>query len=162
MTDRRTDHWRGRHYDADHIAGPIHFLNPTTRLLPIHKPKPSAAAAANNNTTTVPNGQDNNGHEKGQPPDTTTTSSSSAEQLQKTRSHTGIYTVWRSRDNRKGRHALALTTSAAAEDTLKTDGVVPTNTWPAALAGIKRMVTRYPVWDVSYDVAVIFTLGSVS
>lgn len=28
--------------------------------------------------------------------------------------------------------------------------------------GLAKMVTRYPVWDVSYDVAVIFTLGRSS
>jgi hypothetical protein len=28
-----------------------------------------------------------------------------------------------------------------------------------SLRGLRKMLVRYPVWDVSYDVAVIFTLG---
>ncbi|KAK3945874.1 hypothetical protein QBC46DRAFT_349164 [Diplogelasinospora grovesii] len=35
-----------------------------------------------------------------------------------------------------------------------------TNTLEQTLRGIARMIMRYPVWDVSYDVAIIFTLGS--
>jgi hypothetical protein len=37
----------------------------------------------------------------------------------------------------------------------------PTNTLRAILKGIVRMFTCFPIWDVSYLVAVIFTLGSV-
>ncbi|KAF3761093.1 hypothetical protein M406DRAFT_230711, partial [Cryphonectria parasitica EP155] len=72
-----------------------------------------------------------------------------------------IYNVWRSRDNRKGRHALALTPSADARGVLAGEGTKFTNTWSATMAGIGRMALRYPVWDVSYDVATIFTLGSI-
>ncbi len=37
-----------------------------------------------------------------------------------------------------------------------------TNTLRETLRGIWKMVVRYPIWDVSYDVATIFTLGMAS
>ncbi|KAK0719527.1 hypothetical protein B0H67DRAFT_466746, partial [Lasiosphaeris hirsuta] len=79
----------------------------------------------------------------------------------KTAHHDGIYHVWRSRDNRKGRHA-AVVTPAALERVGK--GLLPqgtTNSFSYTGRGLVKMVTRYPVWDVSYDVATTFTLGSV-
>lgn len=76
----------------------------------------------------------------------------------------GVYTVWRSRDNRKGRHALHLpppSTSSSTTTLSSSKLTKPTTTAAALLTGIARMLTRFPVWDVSYDVATIFTLGSV-
>lgn len=127
MTDRHKTHWSGRHYAADHIAGPLPFLNPTTRVHPV--PSPPAAKPPRHSAE-----EDRGETEKGTGADAAPPSSSA-------------YAVWRSRDNRKGRHALAL---AAAPHT------------PAVLAGLGRMALRWPVWDISYDVAVVFTLGSVS
>ena len=64
----------------------------------------------------------------------------------------------RSRDNRKGRHALVVQSSSTASAGYLT---------PEAISGIRsiakgvwRMFTHIPYWDVSYLVAVIFTLGS--
>lgn len=151
MTDRSKDHWRGRHYDADHITGPVGFLNPTTRFLSVHRPK---GHTADTSTTKV------NEETNGSSPDTAKGPASPA--LEKPTSHTGVYTLWRSRDNRKGRHALVLTPSAAKNKTGVAAPAAYTNTWSATTSGIKRMIFRYPVWDVSYDVAVVFTLGSVS
>jgi hypothetical protein len=37
----------------------------------------------------------------------------------------------------------------------------PTNTLKETLKGIWRMFSTYPYWDVSYLVAIVFTLGSV-
>lgn len=148
MTDRSTDHWLGRHYHAAHIAGPVHFLNPTTRLLGVQGP------------------QKQHHHEDGEGEKHSTTPSSSSESDSRQQHVGGVYNVWRSRDNRKGRHALALMPSVADGSNNKSNVNVksqkPTNTLSATLMGIVRMVTRYPVWDVSYDVAVIFTIGSVS
>ena len=66
---------------------------------------------------------------------------------------------WRSRDNRKGRHALVVqpTSDGSAKY------IVPqvTSTWSRTAQGILRMFTQFPYWDISYLVAVIFTLGSV-
>lgn len=68
------------------------------------------------------------------------------------------YHVWRSRDNRKGRHAIAVPQKYAGG--LK-DGKVPraTNTLVESLKGVGKMFVLYPVWDVSYDVAILFTVG---
>lgn len=143
MTDRSTQHhWHGRHYDAAHIEGPIHFLNPTTRFLGVNEPKKTQQHQDKDKQALE--------HDKQNTQDYSLSSSQQP--------HTHVYNVWRSRDNRKGRHALALTPSVAEgpHETPK-----PTNSFSATLAGIARMLTRYPVWDVSYDVAVVFTLGSV-
>lgn len=70
----------------------------------------------------------------------------------------GVYAVRRSRDNRKGRHAILVLWPAAVE---RPKAEPPaTNTWRGLADGLLRMVTRFPVWDVSYDVALIFTIGT--
>ncbi|KAJ9658187.1 hypothetical protein H2198_003892 [Neophaeococcomyces mojaviensis] len=75
------------------------------------------------------------------------------------RARTGIGYRWTSRNNRKGRHALTLTQSAEADAQI----VTPRSTsHPAEVAkGIWRMFVCYPFWDVSFDVAYIFTWGSI-
>lgn len=88
----------------------------------------------------------------------------------------GAYQIWRSRDNRKGRHAIVLTNDFfrhrhhrlhghSPEGKQRGDGDRPlppsTNSWRGILHIMWKMLTRYPVWDISYDVATIFTLGSV-
>lgn len=67
---------------------------------------------------------------------------------------------WTSRNNRKGRHALSV---VQAEDPTNAKIQAPpaTNTLREVGRGILRMCTSFPVWDVSYLVATIFTLGSV-
>lgn len=147
MTDRNTDHFRGRHYTADHISGPIAFLNPTTRLLPLQEAKPSPPRGG----PTRPQGAGDSGGEEKAP----------APAPAGKQHRPGAYHIWRSRDNRKGRHALALTPSAAAASATADGGHRPTNTPRGALAGVARMLLRCPVWDVSYDVAAVFTAGSV-
>lgn len=62
--------------------------------------------------------------------------------------------LWRSRDNRKGRHTLltsATQDAAMARSTRRS----------AVMRGLARMLTCWPYWDVSFLVAVLFTLGSV-
>ncbi|TKA74312.1 hypothetical protein B0A49_07607 [Cryomyces minteri] len=67
---------------------------------------------------------------------------------------------WTSRNNRKGRHAIAVT-PAKDEASAKYE-TPPSSTSPRAIVkGIWRMCVYYPIWDVSYDVAAVFTLGSV-
>lgn len=58
-----------------------------------------------------------------------------------------------------GRHALAVTPEAHKNAKFLTPA--PTSTVKETLKGIWRMFSTYPYWDVSYLVAVIFTLGSV-
>lgn len=66
---------------------------------------------------------------------------------------------WTSRNNRKGRHALILSPSADVASSIATP---PRTTAPRQiLKGIWRMCTVFPVYDISYLVAVIFTFGSV-
>ncbi|KAJ5760114.1 hypothetical protein N7520_007270 [Penicillium odoratum] len=66
--------------------------------------------------------------------------------------------LWRSRDSRKGRHAIQVDYQAAERDTANAPG--PTSTIREAGKGIIRMATCAPYWDVSYLVAVTFTIGS--
>ncbi|EMC92962.1 hypothetical protein BAUCODRAFT_77390 [Baudoinia panamericana UAMH 10762] len=66
---------------------------------------------------------------------------------------------WTSRNNRKGRHALVVKPPGAASAQYTTPP--PSNTAKEVLKGIWRMFWYYPIWDVSYLVAVVFTWGSV-
>lgn len=66
---------------------------------------------------------------------------------------------WRSRDNRKGRHTLVV------DPSLQSDAhyVVPKTSLSlqSTAKGILRMCTLFPYWDISYLVALSFTLGSI-
>jgi hypothetical protein len=57
-----------------------------------------------------------------------------------------------------GRHAIVVTPAAQKGKYLTPQS---TSTAKETLKGIWRMFSTYPYWDVSYLVAVIFTLGSV-
>ncbi|KAF2871989.1 hypothetical protein BDV95DRAFT_493446 [Massariosphaeria phaeospora] len=67
---------------------------------------------------------------------------------------------WTSRNNRKGRHAITVDTTQVPPE-LKHTLPRRTASSPSIAHGIWRMLTVFPVWDVSYDVAAIFTIGSV-
>jgi hypothetical protein len=58
-----------------------------------------------------------------------------------------------------GRHAIVVTSEAAQNAKYLTPP--STSTMEETLKGIWRMFSAYPYWDVSYLVAVVFTLGSV-
>lgn len=68
---------------------------------------------------------------------------------------------WSSRNNRKGRHQLEYT--PAHEPKQEATYLCPKSTASPrqVLTVIIRMVTNYPVWDISWLVAYIFTLGSI-
>lgn len=123
------DHFFGRHYHAQHTTGPFKSLNPTKRYLVADKKSPASVS------------------ETGKAQNATQGSTASP----------GVAYVWRSRDNRKGRHALAISVDPGKHD--GTQGPRPSSTWDQTLRGILKMFVRYPVWDVSYDVAVVFTIG---
>lgn len=135
--DHKDDHFEGLHYKADKISGPVGFLNPTTRYLPVYRPHHRGLHGSHGAEAEKTAGSN----------------------LQKESSHTGIYHVWRSRDNRKGRHAVVVHEDYA----VKKGAVAPraTNSLHESTKGILKMFQRFPIWDVSYDVAVVFTLGSV-
>ena len=70
-----------------------------------------------------------------------------------------VYHVWRSRDNRKGRHRAVITGRRGPQSRrLGLVGEEVTQLKSTAL-GLARLVTRFPVWDISYLVAVSFVLG---
>ncbi|EXJ56866.1 hypothetical protein A1O7_07210 [Cladophialophora yegresii CBS 114405] len=68
--------------------------------------------------------------------------------------------LWRSRDNRKGRHPLLVRRPQAGEEA---SFLTPRRTSHPreVLKTVIRTFTYYPVWDVSWLVAFIFTLGSI-
>lgn len=114
-----------------HVSGPFSFLNPTRAHYHQHHPPPTHPSKDEEDHPSVP--------------------------IPSTQAH--IERLWRSRDNRKGRHALRIDYGAAKQE----PGVTvppPTNTFGATARGLSRMATYAPYWDVSYLVAVSFTLGS--
>ena len=122
------DHFFGRHYDAEHSAGPFKFLNPTKRYLVAEKKTAASPEDAGKKAGAKPGGPTPK-----------------------------VVYVWRSRDNRKGRHAVVVDRDAREHSGKKVPR--PSNTWQQTVGGIVRMFVRYPVWDVSYDVAFVFTIG---
>lgn len=71
----------------------------------------------------------------------------------------GVTFKWTSRNNRKGRHAIVVKASDAADAGYE---VPPfSNTLSEVAKGIWRMFTYYPVWDVSWLTAYTFTIGSI-
>lgn len=126
------DHFLGRHYDAVHSTGPFRSLNPTRRyLVADQKPEPPGDKKKK---------QDESTQEKPTEP----------------AALKAAY-VWRSRDNRKGRHAVVVDRDPRKQGSAKAPRL--SNTWKQTLRGIAKMFLRFPVWDVSYDVAVVFTIG---
>ncbi|KAM3555447.1 hypothetical protein ARSEF4850_005998 [Beauveria asiatica] len=71
----------------------------------------------------------------------------------------GIHFLWRSRDNRKGRHPLRL--PRRPDDGGSVAAPRPSSHPKEVLRGIIRTLTQFPVWDISWLVAFIFTAGSI-
>ncbi|KAH7148628.1 hypothetical protein EDB81DRAFT_469284 [Dactylonectria macrodidyma] len=123
-------HFWGRHYDAQHSSGAFRSLNPTKRTFVAQKARVRSS------------GKDRGGEA----------------QARESNSSPNVAYVWRSRDNRKGRHALVVDRDPRMHDA---KGPKPSNTWESTLQGILKMFVRFPIWDISYDVAFVFTIGSV-
>ena len=124
-----------------HTTGPFAFLNPTRARFTQTAILPHKRLGLNDDDPAIPPAHDK-GHQ------------SEDEELA-----SEIEFKWRSRDNRKGRHALIVQPSSRETSRYLTPK--PTSTLQATAKGVSRMFTQYPYWDVSYLVAVIFTLGSV-
>ncbi|KAJ5961136.1 uncharacterized protein N7479_008286 [Penicillium vulpinum] len=78
---------------------------------------------------------------------------------EETRPPPQVERLWRSRDNRKGRHAIRVDTQALPHETgLKAPPL--TRSFSTVAKIILRMMTYAPYWDVSYLVAMSFTIGS--
>ncbi|KAK8214433.1 integral membrane protein [Phyllosticta capitalensis] len=73
----------------------------------------------------------------------------------------GVFYKWTARNNRKGRHALRID-KFAVDDTQGVQ-ILPQRTGhhSAIVQALARVFTQIPVWDISYLVALIFTVGSV-
>jgi hypothetical protein len=67
---------------------------------------------------------------------------------------------WTSRNNRKGRHAIVVSQALSNIDT-NPNTPQPTTAPHIIIRNIWRMLTYYPFWDISVDVAYVFTIGSV-
>ncbi|KAF1842073.1 uncharacterized protein K460DRAFT_380026 [Cucurbitaria berberidis CBS 394.84] len=67
---------------------------------------------------------------------------------------------WTSRNNRKGRHAIAISPHQVSAES-KHDTPRASSSSGSIVHGIWRMLTYYPIWDISFDIAYVFTIGSV-
>ncbi|KAL6711208.1 hypothetical protein ACN47E_005739 [Coniothyrium glycines] len=68
---------------------------------------------------------------------------------------------WSSRNNRKGRHAIVMDRKQATTQSAHMTTPRPTSSPHSIGCSIWRMLTNYPFWDISFDVAYVFTIGSV-
>lgn len=152
--------------DAALAYGPFGFLNPTVRRYPISWARPS---------------HKKNESEEGLKDEET---EEERRKKQKGASHgdeihaEDVQREYRTRDNRKGpptpfnvqkgyiadlknlgRHALLISPSLAESAKYLTPP--PTSSFAQTFYGILRMFTWFPVWDVSYLVAIVFTIGSL-
>ncbi|KIV95172.1 hypothetical protein PV10_02853 [Exophiala mesophila] len=151
-----------QHLQFHHAQGPFSFLNPTRAHFTFHPPAskrgvklvPREEEEADHEIITSGAGADDDDHNhritKPPPPPP----------LTRTQPAQHVRFLWRSRDNRKGRHALQITTPPPGS---KRRITVPQHTSHPyqILLGIKRTLTYFPIWDISWLVAMAFTLGSV-
>jgi hypothetical protein len=145
--------------DAIHSTGPFAFLHPTTRYHPLtvtrNRQHHHHGLLNHNRLSTSP-------ITRPITPDSIANITRDAQEKETPQ----IYHVWRSRDNRKGRHR-AVVTKPAATSLLRTgegddddnNELLRRQRAKKRLIGLTRLVTRFPVWDVSYLVAVAFVLG---
>lgn len=119
----------------DHITGPVSFLNPTRATF--RHSAPNNKSSNDINRTSEENLPKRKGEELA----------------------SNVEFMWRSRDNRKGRHTLVADPSgetfALYLAPKSTSGIRQVG------KGILRMTRQYPYWDISWLVATIFILGSV-
>jgi hypothetical protein len=127
----QSDEKRDLGLSSSHINGPFYFLNPTRAHFSGDSTKLSERDALK------------------------ASNSPAEDQLGKTEN---VKVLWRSRDNRKGRHALLV---GPASDESKIALPRKTSHPKEVLTVIVRMFTYYPVWDISWCVAFIFTWGSI-
>ena len=120
----------------NHITGPLPFLNPTraTFRYSVHKSKSSSK---------IDHSPENKQLERAE---------------EETESNAEFQ--WRSRDNRKGRHTLVV--APASEISAPILAPKSTSRIREVGRGLLRMTRQYPYWDVSWLVATIFTLGSLT
>ncbi|KAF3013949.1 hypothetical protein E8E14_004968 [Neopestalotiopsis sp. 37M] len=148
------------HHSSESVRGPVSFLNPTKAYI-----RPADAGRRDSSSQD----QQLHHHPSAKSDEADAKQGSDGPVAHKpavsadAASTTGVYHLWRSRDNRKGRHAIIVPPRHG--DTTNSSTAVahpePSNSAKGILRGLWKMVACYPIWDVSYDVATIFTLGSV-
>ena len=147
-----------------HAQGPFSFLNPTRAHFTFHPPPasqrgvkfvPREEEGEGDEIIASGAGADDHDHDHHitkPPPSTTRTRTQLAQHVR---------FLWRARDNRKGRHAIQIT--SPPQGSTKRKITVPQHTSHPyqILLGVKRTLTYFPIWDISWLVAMTFTLGSV-
>ena len=128
----------------DRVTGPLSFLNPTRAAFRHNPAKEKTLYTATNLQNGVD--ADQTSEDKTGKPDDEQPASS-------------VEFNWRSRDNRKGRHALIVNPSIDPSPPYLVPK--PTSSIREVARNIALMWTSYPYWDVSYLVAITFTWGSV-
>ena len=128
----------------DRVTGPLSFLNPTCASFRHNPAKEKTLNTTNDLQKGI--GADQTSEDKTGKPDDEQPASS-------------VEFNWRSRDNRKGRHALVVNPSVDAFPPYLVPK--PTSALREVARNIALMWTSYPYWDVSYLVATTFTWGSV-
>ncbi|KAH0285000.1 hypothetical protein M436DRAFT_53288 [Aureobasidium namibiae CBS 147.97] len=125
------------------VQGPITFLNPTQASFEhaIHK---STTGDLLPNTTTP----------------LSTTNSVPPTEVPKSPAANFEY-KWTARDNRKGRHTLVIKSPSVEQPEANVATPRSTTHWQSIIHTVWLMITFYPVWDISWCVAYVFTLGSV-
>ncbi|ATY61438.1 integral membrane [Cordyceps militaris] len=123
-----------------HAHGPVSFLNPTRGVL-----QPTA-------DTPTPQGEETDAAaaSPARPP----TADAAGKQPP---GLDGVHFLWRSRDNRKGRHPIQVHRRSPSGARAPRRSSHPRE----VLRGVVRTLTEFPVWDISWLVACIFTWGSV-
>ncbi|KAI9688652.1 MAG: hypothetical protein M1822_001009 [Bathelium mastoideum] len=129
--------------NQDHTRGPVPFLNPTRARyeqyynaagLPVTKEDVPAEASAKDSEAA-----------SGKPKPVLTYQ-------------------WTSRDNRKGRHRLIVPDTSGSQEegsNVAINAPKPSNSLSAIAHNLWLMLVYYPIWDISFDVAYIFTWGSI-
>lgn len=123
------------HLKLHHAEGPFANFNPTRAHFTVSTPASSTAEET----------------------DETPKDEISTDKKKQTSPHPGIQFLWRSRDNRKGRHRLLIDLSKHHDTKPPRASKHPKSVFQTTL----RTFTYFPVWDISWLVAFIFTMGSV-
>lgn len=130
-----------------HAEGPFGFLNPTRA----HFDHSAFAPGSASDETATPHESGDDAKARHEPPKQAADSNVPAK---------NVRFLWRSRDNRKGRHPLLVQEPLPGEDA---PFMVPRRTSHPReiLKTVIKTFTHYPIWDISWLVAFVFTWGSM-
>lgn len=126
------------------VGGPVAFLNPTQAHF---RPEANISPARDHRRSIEAS-------DRGEPTSSPTTEFSQPPIA-------NIEYKWTSRDNRKGRHTVLVKSPSVEHPESNVSTPRSTTHWRSIVHTIWLMITSYPVWDVSWCVAFIFTIGSV-